>query len=201
MTQFHSDEYVEFLNRITPSNMNSYVKEQHKCRQSRFFLACLSKCILCRQITLVTIALYLMVSSTTARYQLEGLWVCDFIVLSVLCLISYLTEGAARLSRDKCDIAVNWAGGLHHAKKSEASGFCYVNGALFSFLFFWRATYLPSPQISFSAYSSFSGIYLKIRWEGCNSFPLPAITLACCTLTLMCTTVTVLRKHFTPLTE
>lgn len=39
------------------------------------------------------------------------------------------TEGAARLSRDKCDIAINWAGGLHHAKKSEASGFCYVNGA------------------------------------------------------------------------
>lgn len=39
-----------------------------------------------------------------------------------------LPEGAARLSRDKCDIAVNWAGGLHHAKKSEASGFCYVNG-------------------------------------------------------------------------
>lgn len=38
------------------------------------------------------------------------------------------TEGAARLSRDKCDIAINWAGGLHHAKKSEASGFCYVNG-------------------------------------------------------------------------
>ncbi len=46
------------------------------------------------------------------------------------------TEGAARLSRDKCDIAVNWAGGLHHAKKGEASGFCYVNGAslpIFSF--------------------------------------------------------------------
>ena len=39
-------------------------------------------------------------------------------------------EGAARLNRGKCDIAVNWAGGLHHAKKSEASGFCYVNGML-----------------------------------------------------------------------
>ncbi|KAF8919531.1 histone deacetylase complex, catalytic component RPD3 [Mucidula mucida] len=25
------------------------------------------------------------------------------------------------------DIAINWAGGLHHAKKAEASGFCYVN--------------------------------------------------------------------------
>jgi hypothetical protein len=39
-------------------------------------------------------------------------------------------EGAARLNRLKCDVAVNWAGGLHHAKKSEASGFCYVNGTL-----------------------------------------------------------------------
>lgn len=43
-------------------------------------------------------------------------------------LIPMPPEGAARLSRDKCDIAVNWAGGLHHAKKSEATGFCYVNG-------------------------------------------------------------------------
>lgn len=31
MTQFHSDEYVEFLSRVTPGNMNSYIKEQHKC--------------------------------------------------------------------------------------------------------------------------------------------------------------------------
>ncbi len=38
------------------------------------------------------------------------------------------SEGAARLNRDKCDIAINWAGGLHYAKKGEASGFCYING-------------------------------------------------------------------------
>jgi histone deacetylase 1/2 len=25
------------------------------------------------------------------------------------------------------DVAINWGGGLHHAKKCEASGFCYVN--------------------------------------------------------------------------
>jgi len=53
-------------------------------------------------------------------------------MLSVLKLANL--EGAARLSRDKCDIAVNWAGGLHHAKKSEASGFCYVNGNLTFFV-------------------------------------------------------------------
>lgn len=32
MTQFHSDEYVDFLSKITPSNMNAFVKEQHKCK-------------------------------------------------------------------------------------------------------------------------------------------------------------------------
>lgn len=31
MTQFHSDEYVKFLKRVTPANMTSFVKEQHKC--------------------------------------------------------------------------------------------------------------------------------------------------------------------------
>lgn len=25
------------------------------------------------------------------------------------------------------DVVVNWMGGLHHAKKSMASGFCYIN--------------------------------------------------------------------------
>lgn len=28
---------------------------------------------------------------------------------------------------NEADIALNWSGGLHHAKKREASGFCYVN--------------------------------------------------------------------------
>ncbi|WVR04042.1 hypothetical protein IAU60_001041 [Kwoniella sp. DSM 27419] len=34
---------------------------------------------------------------------------------------------ARKLSSDSADIAINWSGGLHHAKKGEASGFCYVN--------------------------------------------------------------------------
>ncbi|KAL0246075.1 hypothetical protein GEMRC1_007291 [Eukaryota sp. GEM-RC1] len=34
---------------------------------------------------------------------------------------------AQRINHGKCDIAINWAGGLHHAKKAEASGFCYIN--------------------------------------------------------------------------
>lgn len=92
MTQFHTDEYIDFLQKVTPDNMDSYMREQSKYN----------------------------VGDDCPVF--DGLF--------ELCGISAggSMEGAARLNRQKCDIAVNWAGGLHHAKKSEASGFCYVNG-------------------------------------------------------------------------
>ncbi|XP_012369015.1 histone deacetylase 1-like [Octodon degus] len=37
---------------------------------------------------------------------------------------------AVKLNKQQTDIAVSWAGNLHHAKKSEASGFCYGNDIL-----------------------------------------------------------------------
>ncbi|XP_022634572.1 histone deacetylase 19-like [Vigna radiata var. radiata] len=42
--------------------------------------------------------------------------------------------GALKLNHGVCDIAINWAGGLHHAKKCEASGFCYVNDIVLAIL-------------------------------------------------------------------
>lgn len=42
--------------------------------------------------------------------------------------------GAARLNSGESDIAINWAGGLHHAKKAEASGFCYINDCVLAIL-------------------------------------------------------------------
>ncbi|PXF41132.1 putative histone deacetylase 1-B [Gracilariopsis chorda] len=42
--------------------------------------------------------------------------------------------GAARLNSGQSDIAINWAGGLHHAKKAEASGFCYINDCVLAIL-------------------------------------------------------------------
>lgn len=41
---------------------------------------------------------------------------------------------AVKLNHGSADIAINWAGGLHHAKKQEASGFCYVNDIVLSIL-------------------------------------------------------------------
>ena len=45
-----------------------------------------------------------------------------------------VTAGAMKLNKQHTDIAVNWAGGLHHAQKSEASGCCYVNDIVLSIL-------------------------------------------------------------------
>ncbi|XP_055388873.1 uncharacterized protein LOC129617856 [Condylostylus longicornis] len=36
-------------------------------------------------------------------------------------------DAAARLNSGKADVCINWSGGLHHAKRAEASGFCYIN--------------------------------------------------------------------------
>lgn len=44
------------------------------------------------------------------------------------------TDAARRLNNQLCDIAINWAGGLHHAKKCEASGFCYINDLVLGIL-------------------------------------------------------------------
>eukprot|EP00250_Pteridium_aquilinum_P001299 c11510_g1_i1 orf=228-1940(+) len=42
--------------------------------------------------------------------------------------------GAVSLNHNHADIAINWSGGLHHAKKCEASGFCYVNDIVLAIL-------------------------------------------------------------------
>jgi histone deacetylase 1/2 len=91
MCQFHTDEYVDFLSRVTTENADLFAKEQVKFN----------------------------VGDDCPVF--DGLF--EFCGISG----GGSMEGAARLNREKCDIAINWAGGLHHAKKSEASGFCYLN--------------------------------------------------------------------------
>ncbi|TDL30045.1 hypothetical protein BD410DRAFT_737275 [Rickenella mellea] len=43
-------------------------------------------------------------------------------------------DAAQRINSGSADIAINWAGGLHHAKKREASGFCYINDIVLAIL-------------------------------------------------------------------
>lgn len=41
---------------------------------------------------------------------------------------------AYKLNQQQADICINWSGGLHHAKKAEASGFCYINDIVLGIL-------------------------------------------------------------------
>ena len=41
---------------------------------------------------------------------------------------------ARHLARENASIAINWSGGLHHAKRGEASGFCYINDIVLAIL-------------------------------------------------------------------
>lgn len=43
-------------------------------------------------------------------------------------------DAASKLLNGQSEIAINWSGGLHHAKKSEASGFCYINDIVLAIL-------------------------------------------------------------------
>ena len=43
-------------------------------------------------------------------------------------------DAARKLINNQSTIAINWSGGLHHAKKSEASGFCYINDIVLAIL-------------------------------------------------------------------
>ncbi|KCV72900.1 histone deacetylase 1/2 [Fonticula alba] len=98
MTKFHSDDYINFLKRVTPDNARDYVK-----LQQRFNV--LDDCPV-----------------------FEGIF--EFCQISAGGSIA----GAMKLNHGETNCAVNWAGGLHHAKKCEASGFCYVNDIVLAIL-------------------------------------------------------------------
>ncbi|GAA6000750.1 hypothetical protein JCM10207_004638 [Rhodosporidiobolus poonsookiae] len=98
MTRFHTDEYIDMLNRVTPETFDEMTGHG-----SRFLIG--EDCP-----------------------PFEGLF--EFCSISAGGSLS----AARRLIAAKADIAVNWAGGLHHAKKREASGFCYINDIVLAIL-------------------------------------------------------------------
>ncbi|KAM3581282.1 histone deacetylase (class I) Clr6 [Umbelopsis sp. WA50703] len=105
MTRFHSDEYINFLHRVTPDNVSQIAMQHGGLEQG------------------------------IARFNVgedcpvfEGLF--EFCSISAGGSIG----AANKLLNGEADIAINWSGGLHHAKKSEASGFCYVNDIVLGIL-------------------------------------------------------------------
>ncbi|KDQ15475.1 hypothetical protein BOTBODRAFT_108783 [Botryobasidium botryosum FD-172 SS1] len=98
MTRFHTDEYIDFLNRVTPETM-----QEMSGGGTKF-----------------------LVGEDNPAF--EGIF--EFCSIST----GGSLMAAERLNSGSADIAINWAGGLHHAKKREASGFCYVNDIVLAIL-------------------------------------------------------------------
>uniref|UniRef100_A0A1I7UQZ3 Histone deacetylase n=1 Tax=Caenorhabditis tropicalis TaxID=1561998 RepID=A0A1I7UQZ3_9PELO len=96
---FHSEQYVNFLQTVTPRSALSMSDETLK----NFNIG--EDCPV-----------------------FPGMW--DYCTLYA----GGSVEGARRLNHQMNDIVINWPGGLHHAKKSEASGFCYVNDIVLGIL-------------------------------------------------------------------
>merc|ERR1719356_2160790 len=99
MARFHSEEYIEFLQRVSPHNIQSF-----------------SKSLTHYNVGAADCPVFEGLYEFCARYTGASL------------------EAAEKLVTEQADIAINWAGGLHHAKKSEASGFCYVNDIVLAIL-------------------------------------------------------------------
>lgn len=100
MAAFHSEEYVQFLSKITPDNLRQYSAVLQKFNAG----------------------------DTTDCPVFDGLF--EFTQLYTGASI----DGAVQLNQNQADICINWSGGLHHAKKSEASGFCYINDIVLAIL-------------------------------------------------------------------
>ncbi|KAF0039692.1 hypothetical protein F2P81_007927 [Scophthalmus maximus] len=98
MCRFHSEDYIDFLQKVSPNNMQGFTKSLNTFNvgdDCPVFPGLFEFC---------------------SRYTGASL------------------QGATQLNHKICDISINWAGGLHHAKKFEASGFCYVNDIVISIL-------------------------------------------------------------------
>ncbi|KAJ2403322.1 hypothetical protein GGI23_000027 [Coemansia sp. RSA 2559] len=98
LTRFHSDDYMEFLSRVTPELAE--LEPEHT-------------------------SVYLSGDDCPA---FDGVF--EFCSISAGGSIA----GARKINHGDADVVVNWAGGLHHAKKSAASGFCYVNDIVLAIL-------------------------------------------------------------------
>nr|GEV20576.1 histone deacetylase 9 isoform X1 [Tanacetum cinerariifolium] len=98
LAQFHSADYVEFLQRISPDTQHLFPEEMRKFKLG------------------------------------EDCPVFDDMFEFCQIYAGATIDAARRLNNRLCDIAINWSGGLHHAKKCEASGFCYINDLVLGIL-------------------------------------------------------------------
>ncbi|KAG2329653.1 hypothetical protein Bca52824_000833 [Brassica carinata] len=105
-TQFHSTEYISFLRSVTPEYVNMAYKSDN--------------------VADTTVKLFNLDEWDTPFFT--GLFeYCRLYAGGSIC-------AADKLNRNEADIAINWSGGMHRAKRDEACGFGYVNDVVLGIL-------------------------------------------------------------------
>ncbi len=125
-------------------------------------------------------------------------------VVVLMSVCDGIAAGAVKLNKQATDIAVNWGGGLHHAKKSEASGFCYVNDIVLAILELLKSVsrHFPTPPRVIScgtvewkggwgsaSLQAGEGGLCSLRHQKLGCFLLHLYSLSCEHLTSPCTSV------------
>ncbi|KAG5035651.1 hypothetical protein JHK87_010561 [Glycine soja] len=159
IARFHSDDYVEFLSTVSPQILAENFDSNY-CQLKRFniggdFPILNGLFDFCRVSAGGSIGAAVCLNCSNAditinwaggwhhakKTKASGFCYVNDIVLGILELLKVHRASAGgsigaavRLNREDADVAINWAGGLHHAKKAEASGFCYVNDIVLGIL-------------------------------------------------------------------
>lgn len=135
MTLFHADDYVHFLSTVTPDTQHDYATQVAQCLSASAALAINVSAL---PLSLADVDVDCPVFDGLFKYcQIYTGGSVGTAFSSAYCIVpkpSASAGGAYKLNRQQADICINWAGGLHHAKKAEASGFCYVNDIVLAIL-------------------------------------------------------------------
>ncbi|CCG82923.1 Histone deacetylase [Taphrina deformans PYCC 5710] len=109
LAMFHTPEYVDFLSKVTPENATTIDESTRRIHNIASDNGNNGDC-----------------PTFAGIYEF-----CSTYTGSSLSAARTLLNGSS-------DIAINWSGGLHHAQKNEASGFCYVNDIVIAILYLLR---------------------------------------------------------------
>lgn len=116
-------DYLEFLQHVTPDTLHQYADVMRKCKHM----------VLEMMVTILD-SIGEECPLFDGVYEFSRISSGGSIGMLIIMIMVIELGGAVKLNNHQCDIAVNWAGGLHHAKKGEASGFCYVNDIVLGIL-------------------------------------------------------------------
>ena len=126
MARFHSEEYLNFLREISPDTIGAHIKHLSVTTARGLRIVCVLR---------ASAADRRAPALPRQRFNVgEDCPIFDGIYQFCQTSVGGSIGGAVKLNEGESDVAINWAGGLHHAKKGEASGFCYTNDIVLAIL-------------------------------------------------------------------